>query len=143
LKRIAVASLLVVGLAAWFLLDLGQYLTLDALKAQQAAIEGFYRANPLLVLATFFAIYVILTALSVPGAVIMTLGAGAVFGVATGTLIVSFASSIGATLAFLASRYLFHDAVQTRFGARLRSVNDGVARDGAFYPSSRSSRSTC
>jgi uncharacterized membrane protein YdjX (TVP38/TMEM64 family) len=133
LKRIAVASLLVVGLAAWFLLDLGQYLTLDALKAQQAAIEGFYRANPLLVLATFFAIYVILTALSVPGAVIMTLGAGAVFGVATGTLIVSFASSIGATLAFLASRYLFHDAVQTRFGARLRSVNDGVARDGAFY----------
>lgn len=133
MKRIAVASLLVVGLAAWFLLDLGQYLTLDALKAQQAAIEGFYRANPLLVLATFFAIYVILTALSVPGAVIMTLGAGAVFGVATGTLIVSFASSIGATLAFLASRYLFHDAVQTRFGARLRSVNDGVARDGAFY----------
>jgi pyruvate/2-oxoglutarate dehydrogenase complex dihydrolipoamide dehydrogenase (E3) component/uncharacterized membrane protein YdjX (TVP38/TMEM64 family) len=85
------------------------------------------------VLAAFFAIYVILTALSVPGAVILTLAAGAIFGVATGTLVVSFASSIGATLAFLASRYLFHDAVQTRFGARLRSVNEGVARDGAFY----------
>lgn len=133
MKRIAVAGLLAIGLAAWFLLDLGQYLTLDMLKAQQAAIEHFYRANPLLVLLAFFAIYVILTALSVPGAVIMTLAAGAVFGVTTGTLIVSFASSIGATLAFLASRYLFHDAVQVRFGARLRSVNEGVARDGAFY----------
>lgn len=133
MKRIAVAVLLVIGLAAWFLLDLGQYLTLDALKAQQAAIEHFYRANPLLVLLAFFAIYVVLTALSVPGAVIMTLAAGAVFGVTTGTIVVSFASSIGATLAFLASRYLFHDAVQTRFGARLRSVNEGVARDGAFY----------
>ncbi|MDP3906731.1 FAD-dependent oxidoreductase [Novosphingobium sp.] len=133
MKRIAVASLLVIGLAAWFLLDLGQYLTLDALKAQQAAVEGFYQANPLLVLAAFFAIYVILTALSVPGAAILTLGAGAVFGVTTGTLVVSFASSIGATLAFLASRYLFRDAVQSRFGARLRSVNEGVARDGAFY----------
>ncbi|MGE4304574.1 MAG: FAD-dependent oxidoreductase [Novosphingobium sp.] len=133
MKRIAVASLLVIGLAVWFLLDLGQYLTLDALKAQQAAVEGFYRANPLLILAAFFAIYVILTALSVPGAVIMTLGAGAVFGVTTGTIVVSFASSIGATLAFLASRYLFHDSVQSRFGARLRSVNEGVARDGAFY----------
>ena len=133
MKRIAVAALLVIALAAWFLLDLGQYLTLDALKAQQAAIEHFYRANPLLVLLAFFAIYVILTALSVPGAVIMTLAAGAVFGVTTGTLVVSFASSIGATFAFLASRYLFHDAVQMRFGARLRSVNEGVARDGAFY----------
>lgn len=133
MKRIAVAGLLVLGLAAWFLLDLGQYLTLDALKAQQSTIDGFYRTNPLQVLAAFCLVYVVLTALSIPGAAIMTLAAGAIFGVATGTVLVSFASSIGATLAFLASRYLFRDAVQARFGARLKPVNDGVARDGAFY----------
>ncbi len=133
MKRIAIAGLLLLALVAWFQLDLGQYLTLDALKAQQSAIDGYYRANPLLVTAAFFAIYVALTALSVPGAVILTLAAGAIFGVTTGTLVVSFASTIGATLAFLASRYLFRDAVQARFSARLRAVNEGVARDGAFY----------
>lgn len=132
-KRLALAALLVLALAAWFTLDLGQYLTLDMLKAQKGAIDAFYRDNPLLVLAAFFAIYVTLTALSVPGAAIMTLAAGAIFGVATGTLVVSFASSIGATLAFLASRYLFKDGVQARFGERLRGINAGMARDGAFY----------
>ena len=132
-KRLALAALFVLALAAWFLLDLGQFLTLDTLKAQKAAIDAFYLENPLLVLAAFFAIYVTLTALSVPGAAIMTLAAGAVFGLSTGTLLVSFASSIGATLAFLASRYLFHDAVQARFGTRLRGISQGIARDGAFY----------
>ncbi|MBS3929336.1 MAG: FAD-dependent oxidoreductase [Sphingomonadales bacterium] len=132
-KRLALLALFIAALTAWFALDLGQYLTLEALKAQQAAIDQFYRANPLLVLAAFFLIYVTLTALSVPGAAIMTLAAGAVFGVATGTVLVSFASSIGATLAFLGSRYLFRDAVQARFGAQLRGINEGVARDGAFY----------
>jgi len=132
-KRLALLALFIAALTAWFALDLGQYLTLEALKAQQAAIDAFYRANPLLVLAAFFLIYVTLTALSVPGAAIMTLAAGAVFGVATGTVLVSFASSIGATLAFLGSRYLFRDAVQARFGAQLRGINEGMARDGAFY----------
>ena len=133
MKRIILALLLVLASAAWFVFDLGQYLTLDTLKTQRDAIVAFYHANPLLVLALFFTAYVVLTALSVPGAVILTLAAGAVFGVATGTLLVSFASSIGATLAFLASRYLLHDWVQARFGARLRPVNEGMARDGAFY----------
>jgi pyruvate/2-oxoglutarate dehydrogenase complex dihydrolipoamide dehydrogenase (E3) component/uncharacterized membrane protein YdjX (TVP38/TMEM64 family) len=133
LKRLVVAALFASAIAAWFLCDLGQYLTLDALKAQQAAIDGFYRANPLLVLGLFFLAYVMLTALSVPGAVIMTLAAGAIFGVTTGTLVVSFSSTIGATLAFLASRYLLRDTVQARFGQRLRPVNDGMAKDGAFY----------
>lgn len=132
-KRYGIAALLAIVLAAWFLLDLGQYLTLDALKAQQSAMEAVYQSNPLLVAGIFFLIYVTLTALSVPGAVILTLAAGAIFGVATGTVVVSFASAIGATLAFLASRYLFHDTVQSRFGARLRPVNEGMARDGAFY----------
>lgn len=133
LKRPVIIVLIGLAIAAWFLLDLGQYLTLDALKAQRASIGEVYLANPLLVIAAFFGVYVLVTALSFPGAVIMTLAAGAVFGVVTGTLLVSFASSIGATLAFLASRFLFKDAVQSRFGARLKPVNDGVARDGAFY----------
>ncbi|MFZ4748138.1 MAG: FAD-dependent oxidoreductase [Sphingomonas sp.] len=132
-KRLALLVLFGAALTAWFLFDLGQYLTLEALKAQQAAIDAFYRGKPLLVIAAFFAIYVIVTALSVPGAAIMTLAAGAIFGVATGTVLVSFASSIGATLAFLGSRYLFRDGVQARFGAQLRGINEGVARDGAFY----------
>lgn len=133
MKRLAVAALFAIAIAAWFFFDIGQFLTLEALKAQQAAIDAFYRANPLLMIGVFFFGYVVLTAISVPGAVILTLAAGAIFGVTTGTLIVSFASTIGATLAFLASRYLFHDAVQARFGARLRPVNEGMARDGAFY----------
>lgn len=133
MKRAILVAVLLAALAGWFLFDLGDYLTLDALKQQQAAIEQFYRDSPWVVAALFFIAYVVLTALSVPGAAIMTLAAGAIFGVATGTLIVSFASSIGATLAFLTARYLLRDAVQARFGERLRAVNDGVARDGAFY----------
>lgn len=133
MKRLAVAALFALAIAAWFLFDLGQYLTLDTLKAQQALIDELYRSDPLLVLGLFFLVYVLLTALSVPGAVILTLAAGAIFGVTTGTLVVSFASTLGATLAFLASRYLFHDAVQARFSERLRPVNEGVKRDGAFY----------
>jgi pyruvate/2-oxoglutarate dehydrogenase complex dihydrolipoamide dehydrogenase (E3) component/uncharacterized membrane protein YdjX (TVP38/TMEM64 family) len=132
-KRLALLSLFAAALTAWFVFDLGQYLTLEALKTQQAAIDVIYRANPLLVIAAFFAIYVTLTALSVPGAAIMTLAAGAIFGVVTGTVLVSFASSIGATLAFLGSRYLFRDGVQARFGAQLSGINAGMARDGAFY----------
>ncbi|MEA3264768.1 MAG: FAD-dependent oxidoreductase [Pseudomonadota bacterium] len=132
-KRLVLLALFAAALTAWFAFDLGQYLTLEALKTQQAAIDAFYRANPLLVIAAFFAIYVILTALSVPGAAIMTLAAGAIFGVVIGTVLVSFASSIGATLAFLGSRYLFRDGVQARFGAQLRGINEGVERDGAFY----------
>lgn len=125
--------MLILAIAGWFAFDLGQFLTLDALKSQRSAMEAAYQADPLLVMGIFLLIYVALTAMSVPGAVILTLAAGAIFGVATGTVIVSFASAIGATLAFLASRYLFHDAVQSRFAARLKPVNEGMARDGAFY----------
>lgn len=133
MKRIAVIVLLALAIAAWFLLDLGQYLTLDALKAQHSALDAVYLANPLLVIGIFFLVYVAVTGSSVPGALILTLAAGAIFGVVTGTLVVSFASAIGATLAFLASRFLFRDAVQARFAERLRPINAGIARDGAFY----------
>ena len=113
--------------------DLSDYLTLDYLKGQQASLDARYLAAPIAFIAAFFVIYILVTAASLPGAAILTLAAGAIFGVATGTLVVSFASSIGATLAFLGSRHLFRDWVQSRFGDRLKALNDGVERDGAFY----------
>ena len=133
MKRIVVFALFAIGIAAWFLLDLGRFLTLDTLKAQQDVIAEIYSDDPLLVIGIFVLAYIALTALSFPGAAILTLAAGAVFGVVTGTIIVSFASTIGATLAFLASRTVLRDWVQSRFGDRLKTVNAGVERDGAFY----------
>ncbi|HMU21875.1 MAG TPA: TVP38/TMEM64 family protein, partial [Sphingorhabdus sp.] len=118
---------------AYFWFDLGQYLSLDAFKAQQAQIIAAKDASPLLYIGGFFLIYVIVTALSLPGAAIMSLVAGALFGVVTGTIVVSFASSIGATLAFLSARFLLRDWVQSKFGERLKAIDDGIARDGAMY----------
>jgi uncharacterized membrane protein YdjX (TVP38/TMEM64 family) len=132
-KRIALLVLLAVAIAAYFWFDLGQYLSLDAFKAQQAQIIAAKDANPLFYIGGFFLIYVIVTALSLPGAAIMSLVAGALFGVVTGTIIVSFASSIGATLAFLSARFLLRDWVQSKFGERLKAIDDGIARDGAMY----------
>lgn len=132
-KRIALLVLLVAAIAAYFWFDLGQYLSLDAFKAQQAQIIAAKDASPLLYIGGFFLIYVIVTALSLPGAAIMSLVAGALFGVVTGTIIVSFASSIGATLAFLSARFLLRDWVQSKFGERLKAIDDGIARDGAMY----------
>jgi pyruvate/2-oxoglutarate dehydrogenase complex dihydrolipoamide dehydrogenase (E3) component/uncharacterized membrane protein YdjX (TVP38/TMEM64 family) len=132
-QRIIVIIVLAAMIAAFFVFDLGQYLTLDALKAQQADIAGIYDARPVLVIGLFFLVYVAVTAASLPGAAILTLAAGALFGLVTGTILVSFASTIGATLAFLASRTVLGDWVQSRFGDRLKAINEGVERDGAFY----------
>ncbi|WP_310475591.1 FAD-dependent oxidoreductase [Sandarakinorhabdus sp.] len=133
MKRLPIILLFVAAIFAWFQFDLGQYLTLDALKSRQADIAALYAAKPLQVIGGYFAAYVALTALSFPGAAIMTLAGGAIFGVGLGTLIVSFASTIGATLAFLVSRYLLRDWVQGKFGERLSAINAGIERDGAFY----------
>jgi pyruvate/2-oxoglutarate dehydrogenase complex dihydrolipoamide dehydrogenase (E3) component/uncharacterized membrane protein YdjX (TVP38/TMEM64 family) len=132
-KRLVILVLLLGAIAAFVALDLGQYLNLATLKARQADLQAIYADRPWLVIAAYMAAYVAVTALSLPGAAIMTLAGGAVFGLLAGTIIVSFASTIGATLAFLASRHLLRDWVQGRFGDRLRTINDGVARDGAFY----------
>jgi pyruvate/2-oxoglutarate dehydrogenase complex dihydrolipoamide dehydrogenase (E3) component/uncharacterized membrane protein YdjX (TVP38/TMEM64 family) len=132
-KKIAVLALIALAVLAWFQLGLGQYLSLAALKAQQAALADYYAANPGQVIAIYFAAYVAVTALSLPGAALMTLAGGAMFGLLWGTVIVSFASSIGATLAFLVSRFLLRDWVQDRFGQRLQAIDDGIRRDGAFY----------
>jgi len=131
--RWLVAGLGVALIAAYLAFDLGQYLNLAFLKSQQQALEGLYQSNPLTIAGSFFLAYVLLTAASIPGAVVMTLLAGAIFGLAWGTLLVSFASSIGATLAFLASRLLFRDTVKARFGAQLATIDAGLARDGAYY----------
>jgi len=133
MKRAILLALLAALIGAFFAFDLGRFLTLDALKAGQATFAGWYAAEPLLVAGAYFLLYVAVTALSLPGAAIMTLAAGALFGLWVGTLLVSFASSLGATLAFLASRFLFRDWVQGRYGERLKAINEGVAKDGAFY----------
>lgn len=133
MKKALLVLILVGAIAAYFLFDLGQYLSLENFKASQAEIVAAKDANPFLYMAGFFLLYVAVTGLSIPGAAIMSLVAGALFGLVLGTIIVSFASTIGATLAFLSSRYLLRDWVQGKFGERLRSIDDGLAKDGAFY----------
>jgi dihydrolipoamide dehydrogenase len=132
-KKLIVVVLLVALIVAFFAFDLGHFLSLDYLKSRQAEFTALASERPLLVGGGFFAIYVAVTALSLPGAAIMTLAAGAIFGLVTGTVIVSFASSIGATLAFLVSRYVLRDSVQSKFGARLADIDKGIEKDGAFY----------
>ena len=133
MSRVLVALAVAVAIALFFWFDLGSYLTVPALKEQQAGFAAAYADNPALVIALFMALYIAVTAASLPGAAILTLAAGALFGLVTGTIIVSFASSIGATLAFLVSRHLFRDLVQAKFGQRLKAIDQGIARDGAFY----------
>jgi pyruvate/2-oxoglutarate dehydrogenase complex dihydrolipoamide dehydrogenase (E3) component/uncharacterized membrane protein YdjX (TVP38/TMEM64 family) len=126
--------LTVVALAAafWFF-DLGHWLRLETLKARQTELLALYDARPLTVIAVYMAVYVTVTALSLPGAVILTLAGGALFGLWTGLVVVSLASTAGATLAFLAARYLLRDSVTRRFGARLDEVHRGMDHNGAFY----------
>ncbi|OQX47197.1 MAG: pyridine nucleotide-disulfide oxidoreductase, partial [Candidatus Sedimenticola endophacoides] len=117
----------------FFLFDLSQYLTLEQIKARQAGLQGQLRENPVETVILFFLVYVAVTGLSLPGAAAMSLVIGAVFGLLWGVILVSFASTLGATLAFLASRFLLRNAVQTRFREQLGPVNEGIRRDGAFY----------
>ncbi|MCL7421125.1 MAG: FAD-dependent oxidoreductase [Methylobacter sp.] len=132
-SRIVLLLVIAVLIAAFFIFDLGQYLTLEALKSRQAVIESYRSAHPGLSVAIYALIYIAVTGLSLPGAAVLTLAGGAVFGLLWGTVIVSFASSIGATLAFLAARFLFRDAVKSRFGTRLQAIDEGINRDGPFY----------
>jgi len=119
--------------AAFFALGLDRLLTLEALHARQAAAIAYREAHPLLAAGAYAAIYVVVTGLSLPGATVLTLAGGALFGLLWGTVIVSFASTIGATLAFLGARFLFRDAVQAHFGKRMQTIDVGMARDGLLY----------
>lgn len=133
-KKLVLLLVLLALVVAFFALDLGRFLSLDYLKHRQADFTALYEERPLPFIAGFMLIYIGGVALSLPGAAtVLTLAAGAIFGLLTGTVIVSFASSIGATLAFLAARYMLRDSVQSKFGARLDEVNKGVDKDGAFY----------
>ena len=132
-KKLLIFASLLGSVAAYFAFDLGRFLSLEYLQSRQADLAALATERPWQVSGIFIAAYVAVTALSLPGAAIMTLAAGAIFGLLAGTVIVSFASSIGATLAFLTARYLLRDSVQSRFGTRLADIDKGVAREGAFY----------
>ena len=136
-KRTLQKILLLGGIAVFILLfkifDLGQYLSLDYIKAQQENFSVLYQARPILVVACYMLIYIVVTALSLPGAAIMTLAGGGLFGLVTGTIVVSFASSIGATLACIVSRYLLRDWVQKKFGDKLSRINQGMEKEGGLY----------
>ncbi len=132
-NRKLVISVIVLLVAAFFFFDLGRFFSLEYIKSEQAALADLYANKPAMVIAGFFLIYVLVTALSLPGAAILTLAGGAQFGLVLGVIIVSFASTIGATLAFLVSRYLLRDTIESRFGDKLRTFNDNIDKDGAFY----------
>ena len=132
-KKWGLVLVLTTLVALYFTLNLGRYLSLDYLKKSQTAFENLYASQPLLVIGAYFSLYVIVTALSIPGAVILTLAGGAIFGLGWGTVIVSFASSVGATLAFLAARFVLRDSIEARFGQRLAEFNRGIEKEGAFY----------
>ncbi len=132
-RKLIIAVLLLAGIGAFFALDLGRYFSLTFIKESQASFAELFSQRPVMVMLVFFATYVAITALSLPGAAIMTLAAGAIFGLVWGTLVVSFASTLGATLAMLAARYLLQGAVQERFGRRLAEVNRGIEKEGSFY----------
>jgi pyruvate/2-oxoglutarate dehydrogenase complex dihydrolipoamide dehydrogenase (E3) component/uncharacterized membrane protein YdjX (TVP38/TMEM64 family) len=131
--RLFAAALLGAAAAAFFILDLGDYLTLAAIKAEQARLEAYIEARPLYAALAYFLLYVLITGVSLPGAAILTLAGGALFGLLWGTVLVSFASTLGATAAFLLARFILRDVVQRRYGERLARVNRGIDADGAFY----------
>ncbi|HKL26953.1 MAG TPA: FAD-dependent oxidoreductase [Desulfuromonadales bacterium] len=132
-KKILVLLAIASFVAVFFAFDLHRHLTLDELKARQEAFQQFYAANRVMTLGLYFVLYVLVTALSLPGAAVMTLAGGALFGFLPALVVVSFASTIGATLAFLVSRFLLRDWVQERFRNRLIALNAGIEREGAFY----------
>ncbi|MBU1232347.1 MAG: TVP38/TMEM64 family protein [Proteobacteria bacterium] len=132
-KKIGILVAILALLLAFWLLDLAQYLNLGYLKESQAAFAVIYSEHRLLVIAGYMLIYITATALSLPGALILTLAGGALFGLVTGIIVISFASSIGATLACGVSRYLLRDWVQSKFGDKLQKINEGMEKEGGFY----------
>lgn len=132
-NQIILLGAIVVLVALFFVFDLGRYINLEFFQAQRAVVVDYYVDNRIVTIVAFMAIYIAMAALSLPGATIMTLAAGAVFGLPVGLVLVSFASTIGATLACMLARFLFRDAVQNRFGKYLGRINEGVEKDGAFY----------
>lgn len=132
-KKIGIVALILVLIAAFKILHLDQYFTLSYIKASQEKFQAIYLENRVLVIGSYMAIYILVTSLSLPGAAVMTLLGGALFGLGVGTIVVSFASTIGATFACFVSRYLLQNWVQGKFGDKLKTVNEGVEKEGLFY----------
>jgi pyruvate/2-oxoglutarate dehydrogenase complex dihydrolipoamide dehydrogenase (E3) component/uncharacterized membrane protein YdjX (TVP38/TMEM64 family) len=132
-RKLLILAAIALGLGLAYAFNLHQLLTLESLKAHQARLAETIAARPVFSGMLYFGLYVLVAAFSLPGAAILTLGAGALFGLFTGTILVSFASTIGATLAFLSARFLLRDTIAARYGDRLAAIDAGVKRDGAFY----------
>ena len=136
-KKLIQRLLLLAAIAAvavlFKVLGLGHYLTLEYLKASQDSFSSLYAENRLAVIAGYMAVYIAVTSLSLPGAAVMTLAGGAMFGFWIGFIVVSFASTIGATLACFVARFILRDWVQNRFDAKLSTINNGIEKEGAFY----------
>jgi pyruvate/2-oxoglutarate dehydrogenase complex dihydrolipoamide dehydrogenase (E3) component/uncharacterized membrane protein YdjX (TVP38/TMEM64 family) len=133
MRKYLIAAVVVVAVSAYWIFDVHQYLSLEGIKAAQAQLDSWRSGSPFLAGLSFFALYIAVTSLSLPGAAVLTLAAGAFFGLLWGVVIVSFASTIGATLAFLVARFILRDSVQSRFGNRLQAINRGIEQEGAFY----------
>jgi uncharacterized membrane protein YdjX (TVP38/TMEM64 family) len=132
-NRLLILAVVALAVALFFRFDLGRFLTLEALKANRQALLEFYAAHTAATVAAFMAVYIVQTALSLPGAAILSLAAGAIFGSIMGTVYACIAATIGATLAFLAARYLLRDAVLRRFGVRLEGMNRELEERGINY----------
>lgn len=133
IKKFFLLAGAVVVVALFVFFDLGRYLTLGYVKESQATLQALYAARPVLVLAAYMSVYIVVTALSLPGAVVLGLAGGGLFGFWVGTIAVSFASTIGATLACYVARLMLQGWVQTRFGEALITINKGMEQEGAFY----------
>src|SRR5210317_672442 len=132
-QRLLVVAAIIIVVILFKVLGLGQYLSLDYLKTSQDKFVQLYASHRFAVIATYMAVYIVVTALSLPGAAVMTLAGGAMFGFWIGFVVVSFASTIGATLACFVARFLLRDWVQNRFGDKLSTINKGIEKEGAFY----------
>lgn len=133
IKKLAIVGGIILLIVLFKILGLEQYLTLSYIKEQQVHFARLYTENKVMVIAVYMLIYIVVTALSIPGAAVMTLAGGGLFGLVTGTIVVSFASTIGATCACIVARYLLRDWVQGRFGDKLAKINEGMAKEGGFY----------
>ena len=131
--KLLLVLLVLAAVAAYFVFDIGQYLSLEFLQSKHKLLVEHATEKPLSSFAICFLLYVVAALLSLPGISLLTIGAGAIFGFFKGFILVSFASTIGATLAFLMSRYLFKDVVQKKFSSQLQKINTGVEQEGAFY----------
>lgn len=131
--KLALLALIAIIVVLFFKYDLGQHLTFESLKANQEQLDALYEKNTLLFMGGFVVIYIIMAALSLPGAAILTLAGGAVFGLGYGTVLVSIGSTVGATCAFLVARFFLQESVQKKFKNKLRTINRGIEKEGAFY----------